>query len=135
MHSPASYITCRCATSNLSCLVGAPPAKMANPLCMQNAHQSHGKHPGNGQHGMGSWLSPSKLQKRSHNILTFCSRYSLLHSKVQSVNLFLIFVFYLAATGKAFTNAINAVRKVLNRLSGFSEAMTFSWVILSGYYR
>lgn len=111
---------------------------MANPLHMQQAHQSRGKHTGNGQHGMGPWLSPSKLKKKkkSHNILTFCSRYTLLGSTALSRNLFLIFAFYLAATAKAFTNATNALRKVLNRLSGFlKKTKTLSRVIVSGYYQ
>jgi len=105
---------------------------------MQKAHQSRGKHTGNGQHGMGPWLSPSELQKKtppSHNILTFCSRYALLGSKALSMNLFLIFAFYLAATGKSFTNATNALRKVLNRLSGFLRLFkTFSCVSISDYW-
>lgn len=69
--------------------------------------------------GPGSHPANWKKKEKSHNILTFCSKNTLLGSKALSVNLLLIFAFYLAATGKAFTNATNALRKVLSVLSGF----------------
>lgn len=51
------------------------------------------------------------------------------------MNLFLIFAFYLAATGKAFTNAIDALGKVSSRLSGFlKKTKSLSWISISGSY-
>lgn len=55
----------------------APPAipaaswepKTADPPRLQKAHQSRGKHTGNGQHRMGPWILPSKLLNKNKCII------------------------------------------------------------------
>lgn len=113
----------------------APPKTAKMKKCRKHIHRA-GRTWVMGSMGWAPGAHPANCkEKKSHNILTFSSRYSLLGSKALRMNLFLIFAFYLAATGKAFTNAINALREVSSRLSGFlKKTKNLSWISVSGSY-